>query len=169
MQKLILLLLILTAFLNSNAAITNPSSFHTIEAVSIKKDNPPSKLQLIAKMKVKQIENYLGRKLKFKEKIAFRLLKYKAKHGLKNDNDLAAKKGRTSLILGICAIVFVFIFFPFAIPLGALAITNGEKALKLNPNDTNGKTGIVLGIISLSILILALLAFVLLVKVFIIN
>jgi hypothetical protein len=157
MRKLFLLLLSITIFVHAKSAITNPSRFYTTNTISIKTDNPPSKLQLIAKMKVKQIENYLGRKLKFKEKIAFRLLKYKAKHSLKNDNELAAKKGKTSLILGICAIV-TLLFFPLAtIPLGILAITNGKQAVKLNPDNSDGKTGIVLGIVSLSIIVLAIL------------
>jgi hypothetical protein len=164
MQKLILLLLILTAFLNSNAAITNPSKYHLANPEFIKTDNPPSKLQLIAKMKVKQIETYLGRKLKFKERIALKLLKYQAKHGLKNDNELAAKKGKTSLTLGILAIIFVFVFFPIAIPLGILAITNGEQAKKLDSENTDGKTGSVLGIVSLSIIAFLIIALILLIR-----
>jgi hypothetical protein len=157
MRKLLLLLLSLTIFVHAKSAITNPSSFYATNTISIKKDNPPSKLQLIAKMKVKQLENYLGRKLKFNEKIAFRLLKYKAKHSLKNDNELAAKKGKTSLILGICALVTLFLFPLATIPLGILAITNGKQAVKLNPDNSDGKTGIVLGIISLGIIALGII------------
>jgi hypothetical protein len=166
MRKLFLLLLSFTIFVHAKSALTNPSSFNALNTTSIKKDNPPNTLQLLAKIGFKQIETYLGRKLKFKEKIALRLLKYKVKHGLKNDNDLAEKKGKTSLILGILAIVFIFVFFPISIPLGILAITNGEQAVKLNPDEKNGKTGIVLGIVSLSLVLLAIIGIYLLIRAF---
>jgi hypothetical protein len=157
MRKLFLLLLSFSIFICTKAAFIIPRSDNTSNTISVKKDNPPSKLQLIAKMKVKQIETFLGRKLKFNERIAFKLLKYKAKHSLKNDNELAAKKGRTSLTLGICALVSFLIFPLAAIPLGILAITNGQQATKLNPEETNGKTGIVLGIVSLALIALVII------------
>jgi hypothetical protein len=159
MRKLFLLILSITLFANAKSAITNQIHFDSSNRVSIKKDdNPASNSQLIAKMSIKQIERYLGRKLKFKEKITTNLLKYKIKHGLKSKDEIAGKKGKNALTLGILAIVTLFLFPLATIPLGILAITNGNQALKLNPNDKNAKTAITLGIISLSFILLAIIA-----------
>ncbi len=159
MRTLFLLFMFSTAFLHAKSAVRNQIGFTITNTVSIKNnDAPTTSLKLLAKMSFKQIESYLGRKLKFKEKLALTLLKYKVKHGLKTNDEPTSKKGRTSLTLGILALVTLFLFPLATIPLGILAITNGNEAKKINPNDSNAKTGVILGIISLSLIVLAIIA-----------
>jgi hypothetical protein len=164
MQKLFTLLLLFVITLNAKSASINPSNFKdSITVATNAKDNPKNSLAIISKLSNKQIETYLGRKLKFKEKFALKFLKYKAKQDLKRKDEPKSNKGRTSLTLGIIALVCI-LFFPLAsIPLGILAITNGQAAQKINPEDSDAKTGITLGIIALAlvaVILIALIAFI---------
>ncbi len=159
MRKLFLLFMILMVFIDAKSALVNKSSFNITNTVSIKKnDDPTRNLQVLAKMRIKQIESYLGRKLKFKEKLAIKILKYKVKHGLKSNDEPTSKKGKNALTLGILALVSLLVFPLATIPLGILAIVNGNEAIKLNPNDSDAKTAIILGIISLAAIVLAIIA-----------
>lgn len=66
------------------------------------------------------------------------------------NNPLVEKKGTTSMILGIIAIVCAITGFltPVALVLGIIALVKGKKYRKEN---TNAKAGYVLGIISIVI------------------
>jgi hypothetical protein len=159
MQKLFTLILLFAISLNIKSASINPSIFKdSTEIVKFTKDNPKNSLALISKLSNKQIETYLGRKLKFKEKLALKILKYKAKQGLQKKDGSKSDKGKTALTLGILALVSLFIFPLATIPLGILAITNGQAAQKTNPDDKNANAGITMGIIALAILAFALIA-----------
>jgi hypothetical protein len=159
MRKVFLLFMFFTVCVNVKAALGNRSSFNITNTVSIKKDEYPARnLELLAKMRIKQIESYLGRKLKFKEKLAIKLLKFQVKHGLKSKGEPTSKKGKDALTLGILSLVTLLLFPLATIPLAILAIINGNKAKKLNPNDGDAKAGIILGIISLSFIALAIIA-----------
>ena len=159
MRRIFLLFIFSTVILHAKSAVRNQTSLTITNTLSINyNDAPKSNLEVLAKMSFKQIESYLGRKLKFKEKIALTFLKYKVKHGLKSNDEPTSKKGRTALTLGILALVTLFLFPLATIPLGILAIINGNEAKKINPNDSNAKTGVILGIISLSLIVLAIIA-----------
>jgi hypothetical protein len=159
MRKLFLLVVTFTVFLNAQSALIHPYNFNNTNIESLKKDDQPTKnMEVLIKMRLKQIENYIGRKLTFKEKIAITLLKLKYKHGLENKGEPASKKGKTALTLGILALVTLFLFPLATIPLGILAIIYGNKAKKINPSDADAKTGVILGVISLSLIVLLVIA-----------
>ena len=116
--------------------------------------------EYISKMKIKQAEKLLGRKMKLKEIIAFKAFQWRIKKGytpLKADE--ISGKGKTSLILGIVAIASLFIPYVSiaAIPCAILAIIMGNQAKKINPNDGQAKAGVILGWVSIGLLILAVI------------
>ena len=117
-------------------------------------------LQTLVKMKTADIEKMIGRKLKFKEKIALKILKYKNRKNTFNDS--SSKDGSTSEVLGVCALVTLFIFPFVTIPLAILALVYAKKAKNINPDDKKAHTGTVLAWVSLGILVLlAILIFIL--------
>lgn len=111
------------------------------------------------KMKVKQIENLLGRKLKFKEKLALKLYKWKEKSQIKTGEGAESKKGKTAMILGIIALgVLVIPYVAIAsIPLAILAIVFGNQAKRADPTDGQAKAGVILGWVALGLIVLAIL------------
>jgi hypothetical protein len=149
------MIMLLTGFCNAKSERINYcNSNNTSTACTQINDDPIKGLALLSKMRFTQIETYIGRKLKFKEKLAIWVLKYKFKHGLKSNDDPTYKKGKNALTLGVLALVTLFLFPLATIPLGILAITNGNAAKKINPNDRNAKAAIVLGRVSLTIFVL---------------
>jgi uncharacterized membrane-anchored protein len=74
------------------------------------------------------------------------------------NNPLMEKKGTTSMILGIIAIVSAITGFltPVALVLGIIALVKGKKYRKEN---TNAKAGYVLGIISIIIAAVLIIGF----------
>ena len=132
--------------LNNYGTVTKPES-----------ENPnTAALKVLVKMKTADIEKMLGRKLKFKEKIALKILKFKNRKT--NFEDTPSKDGKTAQTLGIIGIISFFVF-PFAtIPLAILAIVYGKKAMKKNPNDKKAHTGVVLGIVTLGLILLFAIA-----------
>ncbi len=157
MQKFILLFFMLFATCFTKAAIINNNNIGYPISI-IKKENPINYVQLLAKMPIAQIEKQLGRKLKFKEKLAIKIIKFNAKQEQKKRDNPKSKRGKTSLTLGILAIVTLIIFPLATIPLGIIAITEGNAAKKENPNDSDAKTGKTLGIVALGLVALVLLA-----------
>jgi hypothetical protein len=117
---------------------------------------PSLPLSTLSTMKIKEVEKKIGRKLKLKEKIAFKIFQWEIKKDLKRskiegEND----KGKTAMILGIIGAVSLFI--PFinlaAFPLAILAIVIGSKAKKEDPNNRKARTGVTLGIATLAFLV----------------
>lgn len=159
MQKIFLIIIAIVLSIHAKSATIPQVGFKDSTFVIQNKINDQqAKIYLLTTIPTRQIETYLGRKLKFKEKLAIKILKYKAKHDLKKKDNPKSKKGNTSLILGIVGLVCLFVFLPASIPLGILAITNGRAAQKENPEDSDAKTGITLGIITLAIVALAIIA-----------
>lgn len=157
MKNIVLLLTFFLCSVNVKSASINPSIFKDSTIAVTIKDNPKSTLQFVAKLSTKQLETYLGRKLKFKEKLGLKILKYKVAQQSKKRDGTKSKQGQTSLTLGILSLVFLILFPLASIPLGILAITNGRAAQKINPEDKDASAGITMGIISLAILALALI------------
>lgn len=79
------------------------------------------------------------------------------------NNPLADKKGTTSMILGIIAIVSTItgLLAPVALVLGIIAIVKSKKYMRVN---TNAKAGFVLGIISVIIACLIIIGFLFLIS-----
>ena len=130
-----------------------------------KLENPnTAALRVLVKMKTVDIEKMLGRKLKFKEKIALKILKFKNRKN--NFDKTPTKDGEISQTLGIIGIISLFVFPLVTIPLAILAIVYGNKAKKENSNDKKAHTGIVLGWVTLGILVFAIIALIALVFLF---
>ncbi len=155
MKKIFIITSILFFFFQPAPAMIKPS---------IPGNNSPvltitPQLQSLSALKIKDAEKLLGRKMKLKEKIAFRLLQWKLKKELKSKKgESGVDHGKTSMILGIIGIGLLLI--PYlaiaAIPCAILAIIFGNKARKSNKNDGKALAGIILGWVTIGIFILAL-------------
>jgi hypothetical protein len=135
---------------------TNNPSSQTITGFSEQITIPVISLSLISNMKVKEVEKTIGRKLKLKEKIAFKIFQWENKKDVKRaKKERESDKGKTALILGICGAAALFI--PFlnlaSIPLAILAIIIGNKAKREDPKNRKARTGVTLGIATLAFLI----------------
>jgi len=119
----------------------------------------------ITSLRLADVQKLLGRKLRFKEKISFLVLK----HQLRHEEVKKKKKGKTSLIFGIAGLTLLIIglFVPIVL-IGSLiaaivAIALGSAAKKGDPTDKNGDTGKLLGWINLGLIgllaILVVIAF----------
>ncbi len=118
----------------------------------------PLEVADLAKMSRKQVERKLDRKLKFKERLTFKVMKRYAKRmdRLGTDEDACAmleKKAKAGVLFGILGLIIAGLIF------GILAIINGSKAKKYareNPTcpdakkrGNQGTVGIILGILDI--------------------
>jgi hypothetical protein len=112
-------------------------------------------LKKVSTYKEKELRKQLGRKLTLKEKVAFFLLKKKAKK-------MAAEEGKTgenSFVAGLIAIGLLVTGLFFApLLIGSLiaaivAIASGSKALKIEPVNKKARTGRLLGWITIASLV----------------
>lgn len=138
------------------ANISFPQTNIGLSAQSI---TPPFTLYSIADIKIIEIEKTIGRKLKLKEKIAFKIVKWKIKHELKiGKQDDSKDKGKTAMLFGIIAIsslLIPYIGILISLVFSILALVFGYKAKKLNPTDKKAKTAIILGWIAVGLYLLA--------------
>ncbi len=113
---------------------------------------------VLATLKIKAIEQLIGRKLKLKERLALKVYQWKIKREAKRKTETSDDKGQTSLILGISALASLFI--PYvgiaAIPCAILAIIFGNQAKKVNPKDRKAKTGVLLGWLTIGLLVVVM-------------
>lgn len=115
----------------------------------------------ITKLKIKEIEKLLARKLKLKEKIGIRIYQWKTKKEFINKKvDGETDKGKTAMMLGFFAAgalllspILVFTWMA-AIPLAIIAIIMGNKVLKDDKNDRNAKTAVILGWVTLGMMVI---------------
>ena len=151
MKKYFVLLVVTFLYCSAESAtispLTNISSAYT---------NPVNPMQQFSTLSVKEVQKLAGRKLKLKERIAFKIFQWKLKKDLKSPKkEGETDKGKTALTLGICAAVALFI--PFvnlaSIPLAILAIVIGSKAKKEDPKNKKARTGVTLGIATLAFII----------------
>jgi hypothetical protein len=152
----IVLLLLTGLFATANYTYTVEKSGTYLKATALATP-PVSPYTFISNLKIKEAEKLLGRKMKLKEKLAFKLYQWKLKKELKKKVDETDKKGETAFILGIVALGSLFIPYVgiVAIPCAILAIIFGNKAKKINPNDKKAKTGALLGWITLGVFVIA--------------
>jgi hypothetical protein len=117
-------------------------------------------------MSPKEIEKMTGRHMNFKERMAFKILKWKMKSKLFKAPDPADNKydrmGKWSFLLGVGAFVIglVRVLSILSIPAAILAIVLGAISLKKAHKRTFSLLGIILGIaffVLLAILIAAVL------------
>ena len=118
---------------------------------------PRQLLTQFINLKPRDITRLTGKKLSFKEKIAWIILQREARkqmrHSVKDD---AHNNGNTSFILGLIGLICIFIPFLIiaSIPLAILAIAIGIKAKKEDPHDKKARTGIKLGKVTLGLIAL---------------
>jgi hypothetical protein len=159
MRKITFIVLLLLAGLFATANYTYPVEKPATYLKMREFTTPPfSPYTFISNLKIKEAEKLLGRKMKLKEKLAFKLYQWKLKKELKKKANETGKKGETAFILGIVALGSLFIPYVgiVAIPCAILAIIFGNKAKKINPNDKKGKTGALLGWITLGVFVVAI-------------
>jgi hypothetical protein len=131
--------------------------------VSFKNISPQltGSLTYLLSLKPKQIERLTGKKLSFKEKIAFAFTKHKIKkQAAHHPGEIISNDGKTAFILGLIgAAVLLIPFLDLAsLPLAILAIVIGNKAKRANPHDRKARAGVTLGIATLAVLIVVGLA-----------
>jgi len=108
---------------------------------------PSNVLKMVQTLSPRQFEKATGKKLRFKEKIAYRILQWKLRKGHHDEIDEKQRKqGNLSLVFGIASVVFLFIpiLGILAPGLAIAAIVLGIMSLKGNTN-TAGIVGIICG------------------------
>jgi hypothetical protein len=144
-------------FGNLCQASNNSAKPSTPNLITVSDKDPIPK---IAKLKIKEVEKLIGRKLTLKEKISFKLVQWKLKKKSFNvRKEGSSKTGDLAMILGIAGLVSLFIPYVMllAIPCAILAIIFGYSARKKNPGDTHAKVGIILGWVTVGVFIVALI------------
>ena len=117
----------------------------------------------IIKLKIKDFEKHIGKKLTIKEKIAFKIVQHNLRKVLgANTKPDEKNKGKTAFILGISSIIALcLVFIPYAfiasLPLAIIAIDMGNKAKKIDPSDKKARAAVILGWITIGLLSLFLL------------
>jgi hypothetical protein len=112
----------------------------------------------LTSLKVSEVQKMLGRKLTFKEKVSFVILKHASARKAQSN------KGSTALGFGIAglAILLMGLFVPFliwlALPVGILAIVLGNKAKRQDPSDKKAHTAVTLGWVTVGVFTLVLIA-----------
>lgn len=151
MKQLLLLLISIPFFLIAQGSGIKNSSDKPVKPI-----NSSISWKALAKLTPQEYEKLTGKKLKFKERIGLKILKWKAKRMAEGKpTDQQKKLGRISLIFGIIGIICLFIPVGVIVILGAaLGIAGlivGLKSIKGNSN--------VPGIIGVVLSCLILLAF----------
>lgn len=157
MIKFILLISVIFLFLNAGSTST-PAENIKPDITTVIEPTYPSFNFITAK--AKDVEKFLGRKMKLKEKIGFKILQHKLKKEInRNKGETGSEKGKLAMILGIVGIACILI--PYAllasIPLAILAIIFGNQAKKQNPDDGKAKAGVILGWVTLGLATLAII------------
>jgi hypothetical protein len=102
MKKITLLALFVLAGLIATANYTYPVEKPEAYQMATGLITPSSSsYTFISNLKIKEVEKLLGRKMKLKEKLAFKLYQWKLKKELKKKADETDNKGETAFILGI--------------------------------------------------------------------
>lgn len=158
MKKVTLLLSALLIFCCSfsSTPVSMPTHSNNVSSLS------PALVKMIQTLSPKQFEKATGKKLRFKDRIAYRVLQWKLrKKGHEVIDERQRKQGNLSLLFGIASVVFLFIpvLGILAPGLAIAAIVLGIMSLKGNSN-TAGIVGIICGgtVIFLFLLAIAVLA-----------
>ncbi len=157
MKKILFIFLLFSFSIAAHPAVI-PASQAIVRDIGVK--DPVNPYSYLSSMKVREVEKLLGRKMKLKEKLAFKIFQWKIKKGYYpvKGNEIDGR-GKTAMILGIIAVAALFIPYVSiaSIPCAILAIIFGNQAKKANPNDGQAKAGVVLGWVAIGLLILSLI------------
>jgi hypothetical protein len=166
-MKLSLTLLIAMMIYLEGSSATIPSA-ENISNPRIHLNEPVKTFPDISKLTIKNVEKLLGRKMKLKEKIAFKVYQWKLKQNFITKDKAHPNRGKTAMILGIIAIGSLFIPYVniISIPCTVLALVFGYQAKRADPEDRQARTAITLGWITVGLYVLALIIAVLFVLAF---
>ena len=156
MKKYLVLAVIFFACFKAQSATIPVASF---SATTIMPTYPAPILLNLSKSKIKDIEKLLGRKMKFKEKIAFKVYQWQLKKELSVKKEEGKKdKGKTAMILGIIGLASIFVPYLviISIPCTILALVFGYQAKKINPEDSKARTAVILGWITVGVYVLVI-------------
>lgn len=122
------------------------------------KPTPVSKADFL-KMTVKDLEKLSGRKLKLKEKVAFKLIQLKAKKEIKTKEKVNySKRSKTAFLLSILSLV-TLIVIPVSVTLAIISIILASKSLKENNEDKKARTAMGLSILALGLILVGFLIY----------
>lgn len=167
-MKLFFTLFIVLSF-HHEAVFANTPPASPVSIPFSQLNNPGPWLPDVSKMKIKTMERMMGRKMKLKEKIAFKVLQWKVKKNLTLSKDKSrANRGRTAMILGIIGLASLFIPYLniISIPCTILALVFGYQARKADPSDSKARTAIILGWITVGVYFLILIIAIILLAAF---
>jgi hypothetical protein len=119
---------------------------------------PPGEVyKKLTSLKIKEVQKLIGRKLTFKEKISFLVLKHTYR------KPAQTKKGNTAFIFGLVGLglLVIGLFVPFVI-LGSIAaaivaIILGSNAKRLDPSDGKARGAVLMGWITIGAIALLLI------------
>ncbi|MDZ4793483.1 MAG: DUF4190 domain-containing protein [Bacteroidota bacterium] len=154
-MKKYLIIIALSFFCDRGYSAVSPASANSSLSLTIATDP----LEYFSTLSMKEVQQLVGRKLKFKEKIAVKFLQWKMRKGFSPSRVSEKKdKGKTAMIFGIIALASLFIpvvgglaSLVFAI----LALVFGYQAKKANPEDRKANTGIILGWVTIGLFVIA--------------
>jgi hypothetical protein len=162
MKPLLLSLLLTAVFLN----VQIPAFAVVVPSAEVTKKPVVDGDKNIATMKLKEFQLLVGRKLTFKEKIGFLVLKHKMKRHSKD----ADTEGQLPFILGLAGVglLVIGLFVPYVIigsfVAAVLAIVTGGMATKKEGENKKAKAGKLMGWIVLGAIALLLILAVVLVS-----
>ena len=157
------LLLIAFMFIGLQTFSFSPGNIERTNASYIPRNPGAMTLQNFLTLTPKKYQELTGRKMSFKEKIAFAIFKGKLKRQLPEDKTASHKSniGLLSLLFGAGA--FVIAFIPtvgvISIGLAVAAIVLGIIGLGRKKGDTKSLIGLVLGSVFLLLILVAVAAF----------
>lgn len=154
MRNLLVMLLCLTFSITAMSA-TTPAATLPVAPMSLSTVSSTVVSPLMGQdMSRKSIEKALGRKLKFKERIALKLYKISHKKNSAKPSDASLqKKARWSLILGIAAMGLIFLPAGPLLSIGAIitALILGYQVRKEDPTNKTAKWGIIMAYVSIAV------------------
>ncbi len=160
MKKTMLLSFILLLSFQTFSAVTPSAVDNSPTVIKTRMPELPAPiLSYVANMKIMEVEKLLGRKMKLKEKIAFKIYQLKIKKDSRRKVETRANNGTTSMVLGIAGLAAMFIPYVAiaAIPCIILALIFGYTTKKYYPDDKHAKTGIILGWIGAGLIVAAII------------
>ncbi|HRO71474.1 MAG TPA: hypothetical protein PK951_13885 [Chitinophagaceae bacterium] len=138
------------------STVIAPAYAATTTMPGVPPKTPGELMQMLASLKIKDIQKYTGKKLTLKQKISFILVKHKLKRKISNEKD----PGQLPLIFGItgAALFIAGLFLPYVI-VGALAaaivaVVTGSSVKRKDPNNRKAHAGKLLGWITLALIAL---------------
>lgn len=151
-MKRYIVFLIVSVFTCMRIAASTPIAISgPVTAVTSIGNNPD-----LSKLKARDIEKMIGRRLTIKEKIGWMLVRHRFKKTKSSRPDVDLdKKARKAKTFGIIALISLFVplIGLVAIPFAIVAIVIGSDVKRVDPGNRNARTAITLGIVTLAVFV----------------